>query len=141
MLFNIHFFAYLAVSLGLRPFEPTDSVAHSDLLQEGVALGLREVRRLHLAKVELYSTVVADDMGEKGLTIQSVLVDLESDSWFPAILGEGQHQLLALKVLSEESKTQKFNKMKMYVPVILQSRLNFQNNKKKRWQFIHLDKI
>lgn len=59
---------------------------------------------LHLTKVELHSTVVADDVGEKGLAVQGVLADLEGDGWFPAILREGQHCLLTFKVLSQDSK-------------------------------------
>ncbi len=110
---STHYYTYLAVSLGLWPLEPADSITHSDLLQEGVALGLREVRSLHLAKVELHSTIVADDVWEKGLAVQSVLADLESDSRLTTVLGEGQHRLLALKVLSKESKRQSFE-MRIY---------------------------
>lgn len=94
--------ANLAVRLGLWPLEPSDSVVHCNLLQEGVALGLREVGSLHLAKVELYGAVVADDVREKGLAVQAVLADLECDSWLSAVLGEGQHQFIALKVLKKE---------------------------------------
>lgn len=64
----------------------TDSVVNGDLLQEGEAFGLREVRRLHLSKVELDSTVVTDDVGEKGLAIQAVLADLECSGWLAAVL-------------------------------------------------------
>lgn len=79
-----------------------DSVIHSNLLQEGVVLGLGEVRSLHLAKVELHSAIVADNVWEKGLAAQGVLADLESDGWLPAVLGEGHHHLVTLKVLSKE---------------------------------------
>lgn len=105
------------------PLETADSLAHWDLLQEGVALGLREVRSLHLAKVELHSAIVADNVGEKGLAVQSVLADLESDGRLTTILGEGQHHLLALKVLSKGSKRQSCE-MRIYEPVFL-TKLNF----------------
>lgn len=81
-----------------------DSVVHGDLLQESEALGLGEVRSLQLAKVELHCTIVAHDAREKGLAVQSVLADLESNSWLAAILGEGQHRLLTLQVLSKKIK-------------------------------------
>lgn len=96
--------ACLTVSLGLWPLRPTHTLADRDLLQESVALWLREIWSLHLAEVKLHSTVVADNMREKGLAIQSVLAELESDSWLSAILGEGQHHLITLKVLSKESR-------------------------------------
>lgn len=99
-------FANLAISLGLWPLEPPDSVIHRDLLQEGEALGLREVRRLQLAKVELHCTVVADDVGEKRLAVQAVLVDLESGGWLCAIFGVGQHHLVTLKVLNKDRRVQ-----------------------------------
>lgn len=47
---------------------------------------------------------MADDVGEERLAVQCVLADLESNSWLPTILGEGQHQLLTLEVLSKERK-------------------------------------
>lgn len=59
----------LAVGLRLGSLQPPHSLADGDLLQEGVALWRREVRRLHLAKVKLHSAVATDDMWEKGLAI------------------------------------------------------------------------
>lgn len=135
-----HYNVYLTVSLGLWPLEPPDSVIHGDLLQEGVALGLREVRSLHLAKVELHSTIVADDMGEKGLAIQRVLGYLESDSRLATILGEGHHHLLPLKVLSKESKVQKLLVIKASLHVSL---THFNSALTSAWFYIHcqIDKI
>lgn len=97
---------HLTVGLGLRPLERPDPFVHRDLLQEGVALWLREVRSLQLAKVELHGTVVADDVGEEGLALQTVLAELESDSGLGAVLGEGYHKLVALKVLGKKSRVQ-----------------------------------
>lgn len=94
-------FTHLTVSLGLRPFECTDSITDRNLLQEGVALRLGEIWRLQLAKVELHSAVAADDVGKKGPAVQGVLADLESDSWLASVLGVGQHHLLTFKVLHE----------------------------------------
>lgn len=97
---------HLTVSLGLWPLERSDPFVHRDLLQEGVALWLREVWSLQLAKVELHGTVVADDVGEEGLALQTVLADLESHSGLATVLGEGYHKLIALKVLSKKSRVQ-----------------------------------
>lgn len=70
------------------PLEATDTLIHWNLLQEGEALSLREVWGLHLAKVELNGTVVADDVGEQSLIIQSVLTNFESNFRLLAVLGE-----------------------------------------------------
>lgn len=90
---------YLAVGLGLGSLGPADALVHGDLLQEGVALGLGEVRRLHLAEVELHGAVVADDVGEEGPLAQGLLADLECHGRIAAILEEGHHHFLTLEVL------------------------------------------
>lgn len=95
---------YLAVGLGLRPLQAPHALLHGDLLQEGVALRLREVRRLQLAKVELHGAVVADDVGEERLAVQAVLADAEGLGGLGSVLGEGHDDLVALKVLSERSR-------------------------------------
>lgn len=45
---------------------------------------------------------MADDMREKGLAIQTVLVNLECNSWIRTILGEWQYHLITLKVLGKK---------------------------------------
>lgn len=91
---------YLTVGLGLRPLQAPHTLVHGDLLQEGVALRLREVRRLQLAKVELHGAVVADDVGEERLAVQTLLAEAEGLGGLGAVLREGQDHFLALKVLS-----------------------------------------
>lgn len=94
-------YTHLTVCLGLWPLQPLHTVTHCDLLQEAVALRLREIWSLHLTKVELHGAVVADDVGEEGLAVQTLLAELEGDHRLRAVLGEGQHHILALKVLIE----------------------------------------
>lgn len=101
-------YSHLTVSLGLRPLDRTHSIADGDLLQEGVAFGLREIWSLQLAKVELHSTVTADDMREKGLVVQRLLTDFESDSGLAPILWERQLHFLTFEVLQKESRTEAF---------------------------------
>lgn len=100
--------ADLTVALGLRAPGAPDPLINGDLLQEGEAFRLRKVRRLHLPKVELHSTVVADDVGEEGLVVQALLADLERSAGLAAVLGVGHHHLVSLKVLEEQ--TQKVGK-------------------------------
>lgn len=47
---------------------------------------------------------MADDVGEEGLAIQAVLAELESDGRLSAVLGEGQHHLVTLKVLKQREQ-------------------------------------
>lgn len=96
--------ADLTIGFGLRAPGPTDSVINGDLLQEGEAFRLRKVRGLHLTKVELDGTVVADDVGEEGLAVQAVLADLESSGWLTAVLGVGHHHLVTFTVLGEQNQ-------------------------------------
>lgn len=98
-IYYVYGFTYFTVRLGLWALQRSHPPTDGHLLQEGVALGLRIVRSLQLTKVELHSTVVADDVWEKSLAIQTVLVDLESDLRVAAILGERHHHLGSLKVL------------------------------------------
>lgn len=79
---------YLTVGLGLWPLQAPYAFLHRDLLQEVVALGLGEEWRLQLAKVELHSAVVANDVGKEGLAVQTVLADAKGLGGFGAILGE-----------------------------------------------------
>lgn len=95
---------YLTVGLGLRPLQAPHAFLHGDLLQEGVALRLGEVRRLQLTKVELHGTVVADNVGEEGLAVQTVLADAEGLGGLGSVLGEGHDDLVALEVLRERSR-------------------------------------
>lgn len=97
--------ADLTVALGLRAPGPPDPLINGDLLQEGEAFRLRKVRRLQLPKVELHGTVVADDVGEEGLVVQALLVDLERSAGLAAVLGVGHHHLVSLKVLEEQTQT------------------------------------
>lgn len=96
--------ADLTIGLGLRAPGPTDSVINRDLLQEGEAFRLSKVRSLHLTKVELDGTVVADDVGEEGLAVQAVLADLESSGRLTAVLGVGHHHLVTFAVLKEQNQ-------------------------------------
>lgn len=50
---------------------------------------------------------MADDVGEEGLAIQAVLAELKSDGWLSAVLGEGQHHLVTLKVLKQREQVAK----------------------------------
>lgn len=47
---------------------------------------------------------MADDVGEEGLAIQAVLAELKSDGRLSAVLGEGQHHLVTLKVLKQREQ-------------------------------------